>query len=144
MRDKRWFGCLAITVVAFLPSACGDDSPDAVPFDSIPKDKKLVDLSPGERQGACQWAGDVARQKLGSATCGGQPLTLSGCVFPSGAQCTATVGQWEVCLPNVFGELAKDPCQLFSFAFSPNGFSDFVNGIPGCEGQGACTYQTTQ
>jgi hypothetical protein len=136
-------GC-GFSVLAFV-GGCGDDS-SAVPFDSIPKDKRLVDLSPEEVQGTCQWGQDLARQKLapGGApvTCNGNQINFNGCNVPSPSQvdCTATVGQWEACIPNFLDRIAQDPCQVLSLSFSQTELERFVNETPGCAGLGPCAY----
>ena len=131
-----------------LAWSCGGD--DAVPFDSISKEKPLVALDSGERQGACNWVSDLARQKLTPGgkplTCNGLALSISTCTFPSAAQarCTATVGQWATCMPGFLDEIAQNPCQVLNFAFSQSELESFVNGIPGCDGIGPCAYTIMQ
>ncbi len=143
MRASRW-GLL----VCGLASSCGGD--DAVPFDSIAKDKPLIALDSGERQGACNWASDLARQKLNPGgkplTCNGNALSVSSCSFPSAAQtrCTATVGQWAQCMPAFFDQIAQDPCRVLTLAFSQTELESFVNAIPGCDGIGPCAYTIMQ
>jgi hypothetical protein len=151
MRVKHWVEVAgAVPLVAGLLVSCGDDESSAVPIDSIPPDKQLIALSPEEQEGVCQWAGDVARDKLSSGgaplTCHGNAITLSTCNFPTSAQvrCTATIGEWRACLPNFLDAIAADPCQVLSLAFSQTALEDFVNGIPGCEGQGPCAYTVQQ
>lgn len=132
---------LRVLLVGGLVGACGDDS-SAVPFESIPKDKKLIDLNSDEQAGACQWAEGVARQKLASA----QPspgCSLQGfdsCMYPSPSQvaCTATVGQWETCLPNFVDHVIKDPCAVIGLALSQSEADTFMNETPGCEGMAPC------
>jgi hypothetical protein len=126
--------------------ACGDDSSNVVPFDSIPPDKKLIDLNSAEQQGTCQWATQLADEKLRpggvALTCNGTPLNISSCSFPTSAQtaCTATVGEWKVCFPNFLDRIAQDPCQVLSLAFSQSELETFVNETPGCAGLGPCAY----
>ncbi len=126
-----------------LDIACGDDS-SAVPFESIPKDKKLVELSPPEQQSTCQWVTQLTQQKLGGRqlSCGSTPLTFNTCGFPTAAQmrCTATLGQWESCIPGFIDRIVQDPCKVLGLAFSQTALEDFVNGTPGCEGIGPCAY----
>jgi hypothetical protein len=134
-------------VCAFV-SACGDD--DAVPFEQIPKDKKLLELSSGERQGACDWVTELAHRRLmpnGMAlSCNGLPINVSSCGFPSATQtrCMATVEQWAACMPPFLDAIAADPCKVLDFAFSQSELENFVNGIPGCEGLGPCAYTIMQ
>jgi len=117
--------------------ACGGSGNSSVPIDQIPPDKKLTDLSSGEEQGVCDWAANLARQKLAGVMCNGSPLMLSGC-SSVGAMCLATVSEYETCLPNILDGLASDPCQIFDFAFSMSDFEAFVNGTPNCAGLGPC------
>jgi hypothetical protein len=142
-----------IAVVACLACAasgatgCGDDD-SSVPFDQIPRDKKLVDLTEEERRGACEWGAAIARQKLPppgtQLNCGGVRLTLNApqCL-PIRPGCSGTVGQWEVCLPLFVDELAQDPCLILDLGFSQSETEDFVNSIPGCEGLGSCVTTTS-
>jgi hypothetical protein len=139
---------LLLGLCCVLP-ACGDDDP-AVPFDSIPKDKPLIALSSGEQKGTCQWAEQLAKMELmpngQPLMCGGSVLQFNSCSFPSAAQtrCTATVGQWEECLPSFFSAIADDPCQVLSLAFSQTELESFVNGLQGCAGLGPCAYTIRQ
>jgi hypothetical protein len=140
-----------VLLVVVLLASCGDDAgSSAVPIESIPPDKPLVALSPEEQQGVCQWAGTVARDKLSPGgqpiACGGNPITFNTCSFPTSAQvrCTATLGEWRACLPNFLDAIAADPCQVLGLAFSQTALEDFVNGIPGCAGQGPCAYTVRQ
>ena len=147
MRATSWKRGRGAVLACALLAACGDDSStEAVPFDSIPKEKKLTELAPGEKQGVCQWAQGVAAQKLAPGgtpvTCNGNPLNFNSCSTPSATQvnCTGTVGQWEACLPNFLDRIAHDPCVIFSLAFSQTELETFVNETPGCAGLGPCAY----
>jgi hypothetical protein len=125
-------------------TGCGDDD-SSVPFDQIPRSKKLADLTPEERRGACEWGAGVASRELPPA---GTQLSCDGLVItinppqcqnqPVRAECTATVGQWEICLPKVMERLGQDPCLIVDLGTSPGDLEDFVNAIPECAGQGAC------
>jgi hypothetical protein len=128
-------------LVLQLPGCGGDDS-TAVPVDSIPSDKKLIELSGDEQQGVCQWVTDLASQKLAGANCHGNAITFNSCSFPTSAQvnCTATLGQWRACIPNFMDQIAQDPCQVLNLAFSQSELEAYVNAIPGCEGLGPCAY----
>jgi hypothetical protein len=145
MRALSWARLGQGVFACALLGACGDDS-SAVPFESIPKDKKLIELSPEEKQGACQWGQGIAQEKLSPGgtplTCHGNAIQFNGCNAPSASQvdCTATVGQWEVCLPNLMDRFAQDPCQVFNLAFSQTDLENFVNETPGCAGMGPCAY----
>jgi hypothetical protein len=134
-------------LVCAVVSACGDD---AVPFDQIPKDKPLLQLSSSEREGACDWVTQLAHQRLmpnGMAlTCHGTTINVSSCGFPSATQtqCVATFGQWAACMPGFLDAIAADPCKVLDLAFSQTELESFVNGIPGCEGIGPCAYTIMQ
>src|SRR5690349_853469 len=124
-----------LVCAAACAAGCGDDD-SSVPFDQIPRDKKLVNLTPEERRGACEWGAEVARQKLPppgtQLNCGGVRLTVNALHCPTiPAGCPATVGQWAVCLPAFVDELAQDPCLILDLGFSQADTEDFVNGIPG-------------
>src|SRR6185436_17951049 len=137
MRASNWVALGRGALACALLAACGDDS-TAVPFENIPKDKKLIELSADERQGVCQWGQGVAQQKLApggvAVTCHGNPISFQGCSVPSASdvndsgvpRCSATVGQWEGCLPNFLDRIAQDPCQVLSLAFSPTDLQTFV------------------
>jgi hypothetical protein len=139
----------ALVVSVLLASVfllrCGGD--DSVNIDAIPQDKKLVDLSPPEESGVCQWAQGIARSKLPPAgttlhcTSGTFTLNELSCMFPSSAQsnCTATVAAYRMCLPAFIDRLATDPCQIVSLALS-GGIASFVEATPGCAGEGPCTF----
>jgi hypothetical protein len=129
--SRGWEFVLGVAV------ACGGSGSSGVPIDQIPPDKKLVDLTSGENQGVCDWATNLAKQKLAGAMCNGSPITFGGC-SGVGPMCMATVSEYQACLPNLLDGLASNPCQIIDFAFSMSDFEAFVNGIPGCAGLGAC------
>jgi hypothetical protein len=128
--------CGWVCVVGVV-GACGGSGSSSVPIDQIPPDEKLVDLSPGETQGVCDWLTGLAKQKLAGAMCNGSPITLNGCMGVASG-CPATVSQYEACMPNFLDALASDPCQIIDFAFSMSDFESFVDGLPDCSGIGAC------
>ena len=133
----------ALAALCSLP-ACGDD--DVVPFDSIPKDKPLTALTGGEQQGVCQWARQLANEKImakgAPLMCNGIAINVNSCAFPTEAQtrCTSTLGQWAECAPSFIDAIVQDPCKVFDLSFSQSEVEMFVNGLPGCEGQGPCAY----
>jgi len=141
----RWFCMSAV----FWLVGCGDDSSSAVPFSSIPKDKQLSQLTPEQRAGVCEWAAGVARDKLPPAgtrlICDGIPITFNGAnscasTRPTPPDCTATIGQWEVCLPAFMDRLGQDPCLILDLSRSQSDLELFVNETPDCEGMGVCAY----
>lgn len=137
--------CLGSTILCVF--GCGDDD-STVPFDQIPRNKKLVELTPEERQGVCEWAAALGRRELPppgtQLNCDGIVITLNAprCV-PIPAACQATVGQWEVCLPQFVDRVAEDPCLILDLGLSPTRLEEFVNAIPGCEGLGVCATTTS-
>jgi hypothetical protein len=139
-----WFPISVLVSVA----GCGDDSSTAVPFSSIPRDKKLTELSPEERQGVCDWGAGIAGSKLPAPgtrlNCDGRTITFNGsqCTSTSATPpaCTATIGQWEVCFPAFIDRLAQDPCLIFDLGLSQSDLELFVNETPGCEGLGPCAF----
>jgi hypothetical protein len=144
----RGHGRIPVTACLVCAAACiagcGDDD-SSVPFDQIPRSKKLADLTPEERRGACEWGAGVAAREFPPAgtqlNCDGVTITINApqCRFDSvRPECTATVGQWEICLPKFFDRLGQDPCLLLDLGTSPSDLEDFVNAIPECAGQGAC------
>jgi hypothetical protein len=101
-------------------------------------EKRLVDLSPAEERGLCEWGEGVIRDKVAGRTieCNGNPIRFSGCLGASEA-CPATVGQWTDCIPNLLDALFADPCLVISFSFESE-FQAFIDETPSCEGLGAC------
>jgi hypothetical protein len=145
MRGRGWLfpSACAVGAAACL-AGCGDDD-SSVPFDQIPKSKKLADLTAEERRGACEWAAGIAGRELPPAgtqlNCDGLVVTINApqCRFESvRPECTATVGQWEVCMPRFFDRLGQDPCLILDLGTSPSDLEAFVDAIPGCEGLGVC------
>lgn len=132
--------CLGALVACL--GGCGDDD-SSVPFDQIPRSKKLVDLTPEERRGACEWGAAIASRELPPPgtrlICDGIALTINApqCQ-PIPAACPATVGQWEVCLPLLVDRLGQDPCLILDIGLSQARAEEFVNAIAGCEGLGPC------
>jgi hypothetical protein len=134
----RRIASLRTLEVILLIAGCACGGNGAVPIDRIPGDKKLVELSAPETQGVCQWGEAVAREKLPPGTnCGGNPISFGGCLTV-GPECQATVAQWQQCLPALLDRFARDPCQIFSLAFSQSQFAAFIEQTPGCQGLGPC------
>jgi hypothetical protein len=131
----------SLLFLALGAAACGDDGEAAVPIEQIPPDKRLRDLSEGERKGACAWASEVAEGKLpapGTRLSCGVTWNGTNCSFRGvPAECQATVAEWRVCIPNFFGRLGEDPCQILELQF-PAALEEFIDSTPGCEGQGVC------
>jgi len=127
---------LATVAAVAVLSACGDDDP--IPIDQIPDSTPLTGLSGPEMDGVCDWGAALARQKLPPGTmCDGVPIMFTGCMTaPPG--CTATVGQWKACIPNLLDRFAQDPCQLLDLAFSPQDLGPFIEATPSCMGLGPC------
>jgi hypothetical protein len=129
---------LLVATVAALCAGCVWDDSDVVPLDQVPPEKRLVDLSPAEERGLCEWGEGVIRDKVAGRTieCNGNPIRFSGCLGASEA-CPATVGQWTDCIPNLLDALFADPCLVISFSFESE-FQAFIDETPSCEGLGAC------
>jgi hypothetical protein len=128
---------------------CGasDDEEDApaVPIEQIPDDKPVVDLTSAERKGVCDWARSVAREEFPAPgtviDCGGTLIKMNaaGCSLPDeeDSGCTATLAEYEVCIPPLMARIGDDPCQLLEILTDEDAV-EFVESTPGCAGLGHC------
>jgi hypothetical protein len=147
MRLVNWWKSLALLAVPALVACSGSDDEEtpAVPIEQIPDDTKVVELTAGERKGVCNWAKELAREELPAPgtkiNCDGLQITMNAasCSVPDedDAACTATLGEYEVCLPSLMARIGDDPCQLLEL-LSEESAVYFVETTPGCMGLGHC------
>jgi hypothetical protein len=120
--------------------ACGGGDDDAVPIENIPSDTLLVELSPAEHRGVCEWGHSMASEKLSGRQldCNGIAIEINRTCSRTRSECPATVGEWQVCTPAILDRLIEDPCLVLDLSFSESDLAAFIEETPGCEGLGAC------
>jgi hypothetical protein len=124
-------------LIVLALAACESDDGAAVPIEDVPGDKLLADLTADEFTGLCDWAAEVAGEKLTpEATCEGTRVQFHGCMRVN-ERCTATVDEWRTCLPDMIDQFAADPCGALEVRSSED-FAAFLEQVPSCEGLGHC------